>query len=70
LLLQMAIGQFFVRKLPRYGARGLSIPALFQPENVVCTHKQDTNIKIIDFGLAKLLGPEDKVSRDSFINGW
>ena len=33
----------------------------FQPENVVCTHKQDTNIKIIDFGLAKHMEPEDKV---------
>jgi hypothetical protein len=57
-LLQMGIGQLFVRKLH------IMRPALkctFQPENVVCTHKQDSSIKIIDFGLAKHLGPDDKV---------
>jgi serine/threonine protein kinase len=54
----MGIGQLFVRKLH------IMRPALkctFQPENVVCTHKQDSSIKIIDFGLAKHLGPDDKV---------
>ena len=29
----------------------------FQPENVVCTQKDNTTVKIIDFGTAKELEP-------------
>jgi len=32
-----------------------------KPENVVCTQKNDTNVKIIDFGTARELKPSDKV---------
>ena len=34
----------------------------FQPENVVCTQKENTSVKIIDFGTAKELEPTEKVS--------
>ena len=33
----------------------------FQPENVVCTQKENTSVKIIDFGTAKELEPTEKV---------
>ena len=35
---------------------------LFQPENVVCTQRDDANVKIIDFGTAQELEPDRQVS--------
>ena len=35
----------------------LSKKTSFQPENVVCTQKDNTTVKIIDFGTAKELEP-------------
>ena len=39
-----------------------------QPENVVCTHKDNTSVKIIDFGTAKELEPSEQVSYKPIIN--
>ena len=36
--------------------------SIFQPENVVCTQKENTSVKIIDFGTAKELEPTEQVS--------
>ena len=39
----------------------MNFSLMFQPENVVCTHKDSNSLKIIDFGLAKKILPEEKV---------
>ena len=42
----------------------LLTPTLFQPENIVCSEKHKTDIKIVDFGSAKMMS-EEKVKVSS-----
>lgn len=35
--------------------------SLFQPENIMCETKKSNNVKIIDFGLATKLNPDEIV---------
>ena len=43
--------------------------SIFQPENVVCTARDSNSLKIIDFGLAKKLAPQEKVRRERIRKG-